>query len=174
MLLVALEEFGEAGDIGLCDNALILHDADDAGNEVAVEGGVLLLARVIDFGGYFGNVEDVAPELFVAGDVIPSDNTDKALDIGEDIVSLTLDESRGGSGGWDRWKSGGHGGLGGGGGSRVGRGGDCGGGCAVVVDYCGGIGIEVLHMVDVDVDFVVGVVGTGVACYVEIHGDAVS
>lgn len=166
MLLVALEEFGEAGDIGLCDNALVLHHADDAGNEVAVEGGVLLLAWVIDFGGYFGNVEDVAPELIVAGDVILCDNRDETLDIGENIVSLTLDESRGGSGGGRR-KSVGHRGLGG-------RGGNSGGLGAVIVDYSGGVGIEVLHMVDVDVDFVVGVVGTGVACYVEIHGDAVS
>ena len=174
MLLIALEEFGEAGDIGLGDNALVLHHADDAGNEVAVEGGVLLLAWVIDFGGYFGNVEDVAPEWFVAGDVIPGDNTDKALDIGEDIISLSLNESRGGRGGGDRRKTIGHGGLGGGGGSRGGRGGDSGGLGAVVVDYSGGIGIEVLHMVDVDVDFVVGVVGTGVASDVEIHGDDVA
>lgn len=173
MLLIALEEFCEAGDIGLGDNALVLQHADDAGNEVAVEGGVLLLARVIDFGGHFGNGEDVAPERFVTGDVIPGDNADKALDIGKYIVSLTLDESRGGSGGGRR-KSVGHRGLGGGGGRSGGRGGNSGGLGAVVVDYSGGVGIEVLHMVDVDVDFVVGVVGTGGACYVKIHGDAVS
>jgi len=38
----------------------------------------------------------------------------------------------------------------------------------VVGDICG-IGVEVLHMVDVDVDFIVGIVGAGVARDVEIH-----
>ena len=68
VFLVTLEEFGEARNVGLGDDAGILHHTDDSGNKVAVEGGALLLAWVINLGGNFWKDKDVSPELVVGGD----------------------------------------------------------------------------------------------------------
>lgn len=75
MVFIAFEVFGEAGDIGLGDDAGIFHHADDTCHELTVEGGALLLAGVIDLGCHFGDGEDVAPELFITDDILFLDMT---------------------------------------------------------------------------------------------------
>ena len=50
MLLVSFEGNGQGGGVGLGDDALATHYIDYIGDEVAVEGGVLLLAGVSDEG----------------------------------------------------------------------------------------------------------------------------
>ena len=40
---------------------------------------------------------------------------------------------------------------------------------AVVVDNGGGIGIEVLNMINMDIDFVVGIASSGITGYIDIH-----
>ena len=66
MLPIAFEGFGEDVCPLLCEGSLFLHHADDVGNEVAIEGGVLLLAWGIYLRLDLMDGEDIAPEGLVA------------------------------------------------------------------------------------------------------------
>ncbi len=169
--LGAFEDDGDAGVGDVTEEACVLHHAEDVGDEGAVEGGVLLLAMIVDLCGDVVNGEDVTPELLVVWSVGLGDVVGEAEDIGEEVISLTLEKRRG----WREGRWGGvaiqsqQTGLSGGGAG----GGGITGAVTVVVDDGGGVGVEILHMADVEflMHFVVGVSCAGIACDVEFHDD---
>ena len=65
MFLVMLQGFGQRRGIVLVYDILTTHYIYYIGNEIAIEGGVLLLARVIDYGIDLGYGKNGMPQGFV-------------------------------------------------------------------------------------------------------------